>query len=230
MLLNLTRAKEYMKEAGVDLLVATSPVNVAYLTGFDCFSYRTFKEYMMAGGQSNRFLKSFGLLALDGRPALVTSASNVSWTFGLDLQLFPYGASLVVTNPDRPTPRDRRFAKLLEAQLRPMEKYSIEGLVSAIKSLGLDEMTLGLEFDTMDEESIARIRKGLPKAKVGDATETLRLIRMVKTPEEIWLMRKAADANEHALSSCMKVLKPGNAMGQGQGLIPNVSRRDASVP
>ncbi|MCE2397104.1 aminopeptidase P family N-terminal domain-containing protein [Candidatus Poribacteria bacterium] len=37
MLFNKTRAQEYMRRCGVDVLVATSPVNITYFSDYRCW-------------------------------------------------------------------------------------------------------------------------------------------------------------------------------------------------
>ena len=50
MLLNRARAFEYMEQCGLDALVATSPANVTYLSGFECWLASGFKEFMVEPG------------------------------------------------------------------------------------------------------------------------------------------------------------------------------------
>ena len=44
MLFNKTRAMAYMERCGVDVLVATSPVNVTYFSGYYCWIDPLFRE------------------------------------------------------------------------------------------------------------------------------------------------------------------------------------------
>ena len=50
MLFNRARAIDYMREYGLDVLVATSPVNITYFTDYFCWIDPLFKEYMMVPG------------------------------------------------------------------------------------------------------------------------------------------------------------------------------------
>ncbi|MCZ6678027.1 MAG: hypothetical protein O7E52_12330 [Candidatus Poribacteria bacterium] len=45
MLFNRIRAVEYMQRYGVDVLVATSPVNITYFSDYACWLDPLFKEY-----------------------------------------------------------------------------------------------------------------------------------------------------------------------------------------
>ena len=48
MRLNKDRAAAMMEECGVDVLIATSPVNITYLTDYSCWIDPLFKDYMMS--------------------------------------------------------------------------------------------------------------------------------------------------------------------------------------
>ena len=50
MLFNRTRAVDYMRRSGVDVLVATSSVNITYFSDYQCWIDPLFKAYMMVPG------------------------------------------------------------------------------------------------------------------------------------------------------------------------------------
>ncbi|MCC6945158.1 MAG: aminopeptidase P family N-terminal domain-containing protein, partial [Thermomicrobiales bacterium] len=47
MLLNITRARKFMDEHGLDALVAASPENVTYVSGFANWTLYTFQDLVM---------------------------------------------------------------------------------------------------------------------------------------------------------------------------------------
>src|SRR5258705_12810295 len=72
MLLNRPRAADYMRRCGLDVLVATSPVNVTYFSDYYCWLDPLTKNYMMTpGGSTDLALQSYAVLPLEGDPALV---------------------------------------------------------------------------------------------------------------------------------------------------------------
>ena len=72
MLLNRSRAIDYMRDCGLDAIVATSSVNVQYLSDFHCWLTPLFREYMVSPGGSSRLIQqNFALLPLEGDPAVV---------------------------------------------------------------------------------------------------------------------------------------------------------------
>src|ERR1700743_2483545 len=72
MLLNRSRAAQLMTDAGLDALVAVSPPNIRYVTGFNCWLASNTKEFMVdPGGSGQMAQQNFPLLPASGDPALV---------------------------------------------------------------------------------------------------------------------------------------------------------------
>src|SRR5688500_10017563 len=92
MLLNRSRALAFMQRYGLDVLVATSPVNVTYLSDYVCRLDPLVKEYMITpGAGSNPALQSYAVLLREGEPALVVGplfAVNAADLWVRDLHTF----------------------------------------------------------------------------------------------------------------------------------------------
>ena len=91
MLFNEPRAAAFMKQCGLDALVATSSVNITYFSDYYLWVDALFKEYMVnPGGSSNRF-QLFAIFPASGEPALVLSpfvALNAADIWIKDLQVY----------------------------------------------------------------------------------------------------------------------------------------------
>ena len=71
-LTNVERATAYMREARIDAVIAWSPSNVRYLTGYSCWLEPLFKEFMVQpGGAGEVVQRSYCLQPLAGDPCLV---------------------------------------------------------------------------------------------------------------------------------------------------------------
>src|SRR5581483_417144 len=69
---NRARAVELMQQCDLDALVASSPVNVFYLSGYDCWLDPLNKEYMgKPGASGERAFQNFAVLPRQGDPLLV---------------------------------------------------------------------------------------------------------------------------------------------------------------
>ena len=91
MLFNRARAINYMQEYGLDVLVATSPVNITYFTDYYCWIDPLFKEFMMVPGASANLAQAYAVFPLEGEPALVVNplfAVNAEELWVKDLHIF----------------------------------------------------------------------------------------------------------------------------------------------
>ena len=72
MFFNQSRAKAFMKECGLDALIATSHINITYFSGYFCWLDPTIRGYMLEPGSSSRLvLPGYAVFPLEGEPALV---------------------------------------------------------------------------------------------------------------------------------------------------------------
>src|SRR5579864_8972860 len=72
-LLNRPRANQFMSQARVDALIATSPINVTYFTDYYVWLDPLMLEYMARPGASSALSPLFAVLPFEGDPALVVS-------------------------------------------------------------------------------------------------------------------------------------------------------------
>ena len=72
MLLNQKRALDLMRRTNVDAIVATSAVNVEYLTDYYWWLDPLYKEFMADPGAGSDLALLFAVLPLEGEPALVS--------------------------------------------------------------------------------------------------------------------------------------------------------------
>jgi len=197
MLLHLDRARDFMRRCNLDALVAASWVNITYLTDYYNWIDPLFREYMMAPGASSSLGQGFAVLPLEGEPAFIISPLNVVnaadlWvrdivTFGahgLDETVSP--AALTGEGP-----------RLLAALTQPAVAASpVQALVHALRSRGLLDARLGLDKEGLTASVNAALPGVLPRAQVKDASNLFRLIRAVKSPEEIRRLERSAQINE----------------------------------
>src|SRR5262245_43729396 len=77
MLLNRQRAEAYMRQCGLDALVATSPVNITYCSDYYFWLDPFFREFWMSPGASSNLGQNYALLPLAGEPALVLGPQQI---------------------------------------------------------------------------------------------------------------------------------------------------------
>jgi Xaa-Pro aminopeptidase len=207
-LMNGERARFFMEQEGIDALVVAQPANVFYVTNHWPQLARMGYTHTM-----------FGIFCRDpARPiALVLNAfgyyySHSDETAFTDRIVFTYtqaDAAATAAGPGDPpatppvtlrimdealvTPRERRRREQL-ANIRSNSATAAGALVQAMRELGLDKANIGVDDSAI--EAILRPR-GIDSRFVA-ADDTLRRIRLAKSPTELRLMRLAAQQNVDA--------------------------------
>jgi Xaa-Pro aminopeptidase len=210
MLLNKARALEYMRRCQLDVLVATSPVNITYFSGYYCWLDPLFKDYMTSPGASSQLAQRYAVLPLEGEPALVVSplfAVNAADLWIKDLHFFG-SSGLDFSLQPRTLPDDARG--LFDRLHQPSVNGSpTDALVSILKARGLAGSRIGIEMEGLTDNAKAELHHALPNAHFQDCSNLIRLIRMVKSEEEIRRLARAANISEIAAMEALALARPG---------------------
>src|SRR5260221_8343618 len=186
MLLNIARAKDYMRACGLDVLVATSPANVTYFTDYHSWQDTLFKEYMFTPGAPSNLVQGYAVLPLEGEPALVVSALAVvnaadSWVKDVRTYGDP-GADFSL--PAMPLPDNlRRFDDLIRSPHLPATPT--DAVLDILKARELTGSRSGLDMEGLTPPAKDAILSAVSDAQVKNCSNLLRLIRAVKSQEEI---------------------------------------------
>ncbi|MFO1427745.1 MAG: M24 family metallopeptidase [Steroidobacteraceae bacterium] len=224
MLLNRTRAWEFMDRNGLDALVAQVSINVYYLSdywgslnapGFFEGSYfavlprredapaalvlpsSELRRLVSAGGTWMPNVFSYSTPAPGAQLADGTAA-------GVPYDGWPArpGAALL--------PLEQRWVEMVAAHRERMSADGIWALVRALRAAGLESARLGTDDERIGSWLAAR---GC-KARCEYRRDVFNSIRLVKTPAEIELMRTAAQINERALLAGAAALRVGAEWGE----------------
>jgi len=227
MLFNRKRATEYLEEYNLAAVVGTTTFSVAYFTDFDCWQYRDFRENMATPGASNTLLQTYAVYAPDHDPILVTSTGSVQFTDELSgIGRRTYGGA--GTKLPAKKPGELRNLSVLRDAVRSAKATPQEALVAAMQDCGVKKGKVGIEFSNMTKASRKHVRKKLDRVEWLDATEFTRLIRMVKTPEEVSRMRTAAEITEKGLKRSVRAAGGGATAGEmSQAYLSEVARHGA---
>jgi Xaa-Pro aminopeptidase len=213
MLFNKTRAMAYMERCGVDVLVAASPVNITYFSGYYCWIDPLFREYMMAPGASSNVPQKFAVFPLEGEPALVVGpdfATNAADLWVRDLHIAGNPVIDTSLTPEALPEDDQRILDLLRSPHRNAKPT--DALLSILKARGLTEARIGVEMEGLAPSAKAEIAESLPKASIMDCSDLIRLIRMVKTEEELARLTRAAEISEEAGMESLALARAGKTM------------------
>jgi Xaa-Pro aminopeptidase len=170
-------------------------------------------EYMTRPGASSAPALVFAVLPLAGNPALVVSpilAANAADLWVQDLYSYgDPGVDLGFRSNDE-TELEQRIRRVLSSSAT--FPTAVDAMVSALKDRGLTEGRIGIELDGLSVPVRDRIREALPAAEVLDCSNLLRLLRSVKSEDEITRLRRAAEINEMAAIEALREARPGVGM------------------
>jgi Xaa-Pro aminopeptidase len=204
-----------MGQAGVDAFIAVSPSNVRYLTGYWCWLAPLFREFMVApGGGAALAQRNLGALAADGHSILVIEplwAANAIPTTASDVRVAG-DAGLVRGQAHALSGEAQAMLDLLEPGGFPAQP--VDALVEGLAAHGLTRGRLGVEKDALNDAELARLGELLPGAELVDCSNALRLLRAVKTDEEIEILARACAIAEQAGRDAMIAAGPGTTQDE----------------
>jgi Xaa-Pro aminopeptidase len=225
-LVNRERAVEIMDRYGLDALVAATPKNVYYLSSHDNAFYHTGIEHMLFAVLPRRAdvpatLIVWGALLyhLDYRP-----------TWMPNVEIFTAPASLekaVVTDPfDPPAMRYNRNLVRKDAKLSDRDRFQLalaaefadKPAASALHAVRRALMAAGVGAGRVGFDD-ARVYPwlrdlGLPDLKGVDAADIFKEVRMVKSANELDVMREVSRRCESALDAAIASLHVGQAISE----------------
>jgi len=205
MLLNKERMLGKMEEFNLDALIVSHPENVSYVTDFQSqapYLYRFLN------------LESFALFPRDPgvSPCLILSKFDLSWPARFPTwveEIFAFGNPHYSIYPEGTLSKgERRFLEILGDQARYAPTAG-EAIVKALKQKGLDKSRIGLDEKNLLPATSETIRSSLPRAQFLEAFELVRVIRMVKTAEELERLTAAGVRNERVMQTVLEHLAEG---------------------
>lgn len=224
MLLNKQRAYEVMDREGLDGLIAVAPINVYYLSdywGALMRMRRPFYNYAVLPRDENApagvVMTGVEHLRLFHRPDATWMPNVQSYVHPIyldrrdfdpdveDPEHVEYGMKWPIRH-DSLSPRDEEYLKFMEGNRGNASANALYALKKAVKDAGLADAVVGSD-DPRIGPWLHEV--DVPNIKVREATTLFREIRMVKTPEEIALLRKVAAINEEALEAVINSLEVG---------------------
>ena len=213
MFFNKARADEYMRNYNLDVLIATSFANVTYFTDYYCWIDPLFKDYMMVPGAPSRLAQGYAVYLLDGEPALVVNplfSLNAADNWVSDI--YTYGNSSEFNNSTLPPFEiPGHLRNFHELHKNPYNcSTPTESLHAILNDRGLLEARIGLEKENLPADTEAAISNGLSKASIKDCTNLIRLIRMVKSEDDLASLTRGAEISEQAAMESLALLKPGS--------------------
>ncbi len=209
--INAKRADAWMDEYGLDALVAASTVNVTYFTDYSTWSDPLFKQYMIDPGGSTSVTQLFAVYPRGERPILIAHPVHLLNTLDLpeiEIETFgSYGPDDSI-EPIGLVGREKVIHELTHRADPPGS--SCEALTRCLKSCGLTGARVGLDKEGLTPESHEYLQNDPVGAGMKNASNLIRMIRMVKSEVEIDRLTRAALIGERAGMEAFSLAGPGS--------------------
>jgi Xaa-Pro dipeptidase len=191
-----------MQALGVEALLAASPANVRYATGF---ALGMESLSLFAGGHP---LLGVILQEADS-PILVapmTDASSLVFS-GSFARPCPYGRNYVVV-PETDGQLDAQAASIAQLlRAPPTAQDAVQAAAAILRNAGVRR--IGVDDMGLPAALHAALATALPDAALVPASELFRTVRAIKEPGEIELLRRAAAIVEEAMTAVWAAAQPG---------------------
>ncbi|KUY87234.1 ectoine hydrolase DoeA [Burkholderia territorii] len=175
----IAKTRTAMQQAGINLLIVTDPTNMAWLTGYDGWSF---------------YVHQCVLLPMEGEPVWYGRGQDAN---GAKRTVF-MAHDNIVGYPDHYVQSTARH---------PMDYLSTE--VIAARGWSTLRIGVELDNYYFSAAAYASLRKHLPAACWVDATALVNWQRAVKSPREIEYMRVAARIVERMHAHIVDTIEPG---------------------
>lgn len=176
------RLDRLLDDAGIDILMVTSKHNVQYLLG----GYRFFFfDYMDAVGES-RYLPV--LVYQKGRP------ENSAY-FGAALEIF-----------------EKNLGKFWPPVVQTTTWSSTDAVqlaVRHIKKIGGSSSIIGVERSFLPMDGGQLLHDDLPACRIAEANFVLERLRLIKSPDELNLLRESSERVVQAMAAAFEYAAPG---------------------
>lgn len=201
MLMNTARLFARMRKDGLDAIVATTPENVTYSSGFWAMS-----QWIRRGPQA------YVLVPLEerGPPAVMASTGLIDLAADPEVwvrDIRRYGNFVIDRTPDVGLDAwDSRIEALLA---QPDDGDAVSCLVRAIKDRGLEGARIGVDEIGILPQYWDKLADALPKARLVRAADIFRHARAIKTAEEIARLRISAQIADKSIQAALAVAREG---------------------
>jgi ectoine hydrolase len=175
----IEKTKKRMNSAGIDVLIVADPANMNYLTGYDGWSFYVPQVVTVAVDADEPIWIGRGMDA--------NGAKHTTFLRAEDIIGYP---DYYVQNPD---------------------KHPMNFVADQIKHRGWEKRSVGVEMDAyyFSARGFSELQKDLPEAAFKDANLLVSWVRIIKSAQEIDLMKQAGKIAERVMQTAIDTVSPG---------------------
>ncbi|MEV8466898.1 M24 family metallopeptidase [Fluviibacterium sp. DFM31] len=157
----------------------------------------------------------------------LTNPSNMHWLTGYDGWSFYVHQGVILTMEGAPFwwgrlmdgngarrtvwMEDGQILHYADRYVQAPDIHPMDDLASHLRIMGFGDKRIGVEMETyfFTARAFAALAEGLPKAQFIDASTLVNWQRLVKSPDELDFMRRAARISELVIGRAMELAEPG---------------------
>lgn len=175
----IKKTKQLMAEKGIDVLLATDPANMNYLTGYDAWSFYVHQLVILMIDEDQPIWIGRGM---DANCAKVTAWIDQD-------NIIPYSDDYVHSTVKHPMDFVCDILKQIGQSKRTI--------------------AVEMDAYYFTAQSYERLKLGLPNARFKDGTNLVNRVRLVKSNQEIEFMKRAAKLAEKAMKVAVDSIEVG---------------------
>ncbi len=206
MYFNKKRADKLMDQFDIDLLIASTPENVTYLSDTVSWAPKVYSYSVDMFATYYRDINHNSSLIVPSQEMTYVSASN-TWIN----DFYTYGGKSALIQEIEHVIESAEENTYLNLQNNDDKRFptAVEALIASIKNNTTKKLRIAIDEDKITHKSTLKLKEELDNCELIPSSDLLRLIRMVKTDDEISAMKAAADLNETACTKVCNEIKIG---------------------
>ena len=175
----LNKTKKSMQRKGIDLLISQDTANINYLTGYDAWSF---------------YYAQCAIVHLDHEEPFLFVRDQDSG--GAYIKSYIKDENIIVYD---------------EKYIHSWPLHPYDFLIELIKQNKWDNLNIGLEMDShyFTAYCYQKLNNGLPNARLIDSERLVNWVRVVKSENEINLMKNAALISQAGMKTAFKSISTG---------------------
>ena len=195
-----------MDQFDIDLLIASTPENVTYLSDTVSWAPKVYSYSVDMFATYYRDINHNSSLIVPSQEMTYVSASN-TWIN----DFYTYGGKSALIQEIEHVIESAEENTYLNLQNNDDKRFptAVEALIASIKNNTTKKLRIAIDEDKMTHKSTLKLKEELDNCELIPSSDLLRLIRMVKTDDEISAMKAAADLNETACTKVCNEIKIG---------------------
>jgi len=201
-LLNINRLQKMFDKYHLDILIATSPSNVQYATGF-----RPVEELTSNPSGTHQ---TFAILSKDYPDiCLIIPQSDIaafcysdSWANEIEV----YGGCYQFSGVELNT-KEKQVIEICQYSKKQRHKNILEALKSVFKKYKLEKCRIGIDEFYLDPKLLNEIVSSFSQAEVKHANYIFSEIRAVKTSSELVKIKESINITEGAINAARAIIK-----------------------